>query len=361
MTQLTRHDATRQAIPAGVFAIAVTGAFMVSLDLSIVNVAFPSIRASFDTVSTTTLSWVLSAYSVVFGALLLGAGRLADRSGRKRSFLRGLVVFTVGSAICGFAPAVGVLIGGRVLQAVGAALLMPASLALLLGATPERERPRAVAMWGGIAALAVAVGPSLGSLLIEAGGWRWAFVVNLPIALVAGIAGRRTLTESATGGPLPDLIGIGIVTVAVASLALAITEGSAWGWTSWRILAAFVATIVLTPIALRRSAVHPAPAIELRVFEARSRSPTPPRWRTPSASSPCSWRTCCSSRRSGTTRRCVPVSPSHPGHSSSPRCRARRDGWHLASATAPCSSPVDSRSRRGSCCTSHRCTCRRRT
>ena len=260
----------RQQIPAGVFAIAVTGAFMVSLDLSIVNVAFPSIKASFDTVSTTTLSWVLSAYSVVFGALLLGAGRLADRSGRKRSFLRGLVVFTVGSAICGFAPAAGVLIGGRVLQAVGAALLMPASLALLLGATPTSERPRAVAMWGGIAALAVAAGPSLGSVLIQAGGWRWAFVVNLPIAVVAFVAGRRTLTESATGGPLPDLLGIGIVTVAVASLALAITEGSTWGWTSWRIVAAVATAIVLAPIALRRSAVHPAPAIELRVFEARS-------------------------------------------------------------------------------------------
>src|SRR4051794_8696965 len=257
-------------LPLAVFAIAVAGAFMVSLDLSIVNVAFPSIRESFDTVSTTTLSWVLSAYSVVFGALLLGAGRLADRSGRKRAFLRGLVVFTLGSAICGFAPAAGYLIGGRVVQATGAAVLMPASLALLLGATPAAGRARAVAMWGGISALAVAAGPSLGSVLIEAGGWRWAFVVNLPIALVAWIAGRRILIESATGGPFPDILGIGMITGAVAALALAITEGTTWGWTSWRVVGAFALAVVLGVLAVRRSRVHRAPAIDLRVFESRT-------------------------------------------------------------------------------------------
>jgi EmrB/QacA subfamily drug resistance transporter len=271
MTQpSTTQPAGPTSIPPAVFAIAVAGAFMVSLDLSIVNVAFPSIRASFDGVATTTLSWVLSAYSVVFGALLLGAGRLADRSGRKRSFLRGLVVFTVGSALCGLAPSAVVLIGGRILQAVGAALLMPASLALLLGATPASERARAVAMWGGISALAVAAGPSLGSILIQAGGWRWAFFVNVPIAIVAGLAGRRVLQESATGGPMPDLVGIGLVTAAVAALALGITEGSRWGWTSAPILFAFAMAAVLAPLAVQRSRVHPAPAIELQVFESRT-------------------------------------------------------------------------------------------
>jgi MFS family permease len=125
-------------------------------------------------------------------------------------------------------------------------------------------------MWGGISALAVATGPSLGSVLIDAGGWRWAFFVNLPIALAAGIAGRRVLTESATGGRMPDLAGIGIITAAVASIALAITEGSTWGWTSWRVLAAFAAAALLAPLAVRRSAVHPAPAIDLHVFESRT-------------------------------------------------------------------------------------------
>src|SRR5829696_2169618 len=143
----------RSGIPWPVFAVTVAAAFMVALDLSIVNVAFPSIRESFPDVSTATLSWVLAAYSVVFGALLLGAGRIADRSGRRRWFLRGLVVFAAGSLLCGLAPSAGLLIGGRVIQAVGAALLMPASLALLLDATPAALRAPAVAMWGGISAL----------------------------------------------------------------------------------------------------------------------------------------------------------------------------------------------------------------
>ncbi|MEY2453140.1 MAG: hypothetical protein QOD92_2714 [Acidimicrobiaceae bacterium] len=266
MTQRT----SASGIPWSVFAITVAGAFVVALDLSIVNVAFPSITRSFPDVSTTMLSWVLSAYSVVFGALLLGAGRIADRSGRKRWFLRGLIVFTIGSALCGLAPAASFLIVGRVVQAVGAALLMPASLALLLAASPPPARPQAVAMWGGISALAVATGPSLGSLLIDAGGWRWAFIVNLPVALVAGLAARRSLQESVVGGPFPDLLGIALVSLAVAALALGITQGDAWGWSSGRVLATFAVAAVLGPIAVARSARHPAPAIDLRVFESRT-------------------------------------------------------------------------------------------
>ena len=143
----------RPTIPWPVFAVTVAAAFMVALDLSIVNVAFPSIRQSFPEVSTATLSWVLAAYSVVFGALLLGAGRIADRSGRRRIFLLGLMIFTAGSLLCGLAPSAWMLIVGRVVQALGAALLMPASLALLLSATAPAARGQAVAMWGGVAAL----------------------------------------------------------------------------------------------------------------------------------------------------------------------------------------------------------------
>jgi len=119
---------------------------MVALDLSIVNVAFPSMSESFAEASASTLSWVLTAYSVVFGALLLGAGRIADRSGRKRWFMIGLGVFTLGSALCAAAWSPGVLIAGRVVQAIGAALMMPTSLALLLAATPPESRAPTVAM-----------------------------------------------------------------------------------------------------------------------------------------------------------------------------------------------------------------------
>jgi len=278
MTQLFVADGTEVATPAGegpgipwpAFAVTVAGAFVVALDLSIVNVAFPSIEASFPGVSTTTLSWVLSGYSVVFGALLLGAGRIADRSGRRAWFLRGLTVFTAGSLLCGAAPTAELLIAGRVVQAVGAALLMPASLGLLLAATDASLRAQAVALWGGISALAVATGPSLGSLIIDAGGWRWAFLVNLPIALVAGIATPRVLAESKVGGERPDLVGIGVLSLAVAALALAITQGEDWGWTSGRVLGSLGASLVLGAAVVRRARTHAAPALDLRLFENRT-------------------------------------------------------------------------------------------
>ncbi len=252
------------------FAVTVAAGFMVALDLSIVNVAFPSIRRSFAEVSPATLSWVLAAYSVVFGAFLLGAGRIADRSGRRRIFQLGLAVFTAGSLLCGIAPTAWLLIAGRVVQAVGAALLMPASLALLLAATAPAARARAVAMWGGIAALAVATGPSLGSLLIEAGGWRWAFFVNLPVAVAVGVATPRVVPESIVGGALPDLVGVAMLTGAVASLALAITQGGDWGWSSSRVVGLLVLAAILAPAAVRRSRNHPAPAIDLEVFRSRA-------------------------------------------------------------------------------------------
>src|SRR5918994_2196974 len=260
----------RSGIPWPVFAVTVAAAFMVALDLSIVNVAFPSIRRSFPEVSTATLSWVLAAYSVVFGALLLGAGRIADRSGRRRVFLLGLLIFSAGSLLCGIAPSAWLLIVGRVVQAIGAALLMPASLALLLSATAPAARAQAVAMWGGVSALAVATGPSLGSVLIDAGGWRWAFFVNLPVALVAGIAARRIVPESIVGGRVPDLVGVALLSAAVAALALAITQGGDWGWSSYRVVGSFVAAAVLAPIAIRRSTRHVAPAIDLDVFRSRT-------------------------------------------------------------------------------------------
>lgn len=269
-TALGGPPAPADTIPWRAFAVTVAGAFMVALDLSIVNVAFPSIEASFSDASTTTLSWVLSGYSVVFGALLLGAGRLADRSGRRRAFLQGLSVFTLGSLLCGAATSAELLIAGRVVQAIGAALLMPASLALLLAATPASARAQAVAMWGGISALAVATGPSLGSVLIDAGGWRWAFLVNLPVAVLAAVGARRWLTESRVGGPRPDLVGIAALSAAVAAAALAITQGGDWGWTSPAVLGSFAAAAALGASVVHRARTHDAPALDLRLFESRT-------------------------------------------------------------------------------------------
>ncbi|MFL6204853.1 MAG: MFS transporter [Acidimicrobiales bacterium] len=268
MTQPTVSPGPRMPWP--VFSVAVAGAFVVALDLSIVNVAFPSIGRSFPEASTSTLSWVLSAYSVVFGALLLGAGRIADRSGRRRWFLRGVAVFTVGSLLCGVATSEWMLIGGRVVQAVGAALLMPASLAILLAATAAELRPQAVAMWGGISALAVATGPSLGAVLIDAGGWRWAFFINLPVLLVVGLVTTRVVTETVVGGPPPDLVGVAALSLAVGLLALGITQSDDWGWSSPGVVGSLLGAAALALTSIRRARVHPAPAIDLSLFENRT-------------------------------------------------------------------------------------------
>src|SRR5688572_2423247 len=268
MTQPSRPDAPRMPWP--VFSVAVAGAFVVALDLSIVNVAFPSIGRSFPEASTSTLSWVLSAYSVVFGALLIGAGRIVDRSGRRRWFLRGVAVFTLGSLLCGVATSEWMLVGGRVVQAVGAALLMPASLAILLAATAAELRPQAVAMWGGISALAVATGPSLGAVLIDAGGWRWAFFINLPVLLVVGLVTTRVVTETVVGGPPPDLVGVAALSFAVGLLALGITQGDEWGWSSPAVVGSLLGAAVLGIASVRRARVNPAPAIDLTLFENRT-------------------------------------------------------------------------------------------
>lgn len=255
-----------------VFAVTALGAFMASLDLSIVNVAFPALERSFSHDHPATLAWVITGYSIVFGSLLVMAGRTADRLGSRRVFMVGLGIFCFGSALCGVAPSVGLLIGGRLIQGVGAAAVLPSSLGLLLAAFPEDRRAQVVALWGGIGALAVATGPSLGALLITGFGWRAAFYVNLPVGLVAFVAGRRVLHDvvAKRAGSCPDYPGAALVVVALGALVLAISEGPSWGWTSASVLGAFAGAVVLGAAFLYRSAHHREPVLDLSLFRARS-------------------------------------------------------------------------------------------
>src|SRR3954454_19099911 len=174
--------------------------FVASLDLFIVNIAFTDIRADYGDASVGALSWVLNAYAIVFAALLVPAGRLADRSGRKRGFLAGLALFSLGSALCGVAPSVTALVAARVLQAAGAALLVPTSLALLLPEFEPSERPAAIGVWAGGGAAAAAAGPPLGGLLVQV-DWRLVFFVNLPVGAWALWRGARLLTETRDEDP----------------------------------------------------------------------------------------------------------------------------------------------------------------
>jgi EmrB/QacA subfamily drug resistance transporter len=215
---------------------------------------------------------VITGYSIVFGSLLVTAGRSADRIGRRRVFFAGLGVFSLGSALCGLAPSVSLLVAGRLIQGCGAAAMLPASLGLLLGAFPSERRSQVVAMWGGVGALAVATGPSLGALLITAGGWRWAFYVNLPIGALAWMVGRRVLSDSKSdeGRARPDFLGVVLVSTALGALVLGISEAPSWGWSSGRVVACFAAAAVLGAAFLYRSAHHPAPVLDLTLFSARS-------------------------------------------------------------------------------------------
>jgi EmrB/QacA subfamily drug resistance transporter len=254
-----------------VLVIVSVATFVASLDLFIVNIAFPSIQRDFSGTSDATLSWVLSGYAIVTAALLVPAGRVADLLGRKRLFIAGLGIFVVASALCAAAPGAGWLIAARVVQAAGGAILMPASLALLLAEFPPQERPLAVAVWSATGAIAAAAGPPIGGLLVQA-SWRWVFLVNLPVGLVTVALAARILGESRASDArrIPDLLSAVLLVVASSALMLAIVQGQSWGWTSVRIVGLLAGSAVLTVAFLYRSTRHVSPVLELGLFRSRS-------------------------------------------------------------------------------------------
>ena len=171
MTELTAGHGPVRA--RAVFVVTALAAFMASLDLSIVNIAFPAMARTFSSDPRSSLTWVVTGYAIAFGSLLVVAGRTADRLGARKVFFAGLFVFCIASMLCGLAPTLGLLDAGRVLQGCGAAMMLPSSLGLLLASVSDERRTLAVARWAGVGALAVATGPTLGALLVTAGGWRW--------------------------------------------------------------------------------------------------------------------------------------------------------------------------------------------
>ena len=176
-------------------AIACAGAFVAFLDTTIVNIAFPDISASFAGSGRDALSWVLDGYFVVIAALLVPAGGLADRFGHRRIFLLGVAGFTAASLLCALAPSLSLLIAFRVLQGVAAAMIAPASLAIVLDSFPVERRSAGVGLWGAAAAAAAAVGPTLGGALVELSDWRLVFLVNLPLGAARPLLGRSRLPK----------------------------------------------------------------------------------------------------------------------------------------------------------------------
>jgi EmrB/QacA subfamily drug resistance transporter len=247
--------------------IACAGAFLAFLDTTIVNIAFPDISASFAGADRDVLSWVLDGYFVIIAALLVPAGGLADRFGHKRVFLVGVTSFAASSLLCAVAPTVSLLIAARVLQGAGAALVAPASLALVLDQFPPERRATGVGLWGAAAALAAACGPTLGGALVEAADWRVIFLVNLPIGAAILLAGRRQLVQRpVTDSRLPDLLGGVLLALGLAFVTLGIVEGNDWGWASPATLVSFALGAASVASVALRSRSHPRPILEPALF-----------------------------------------------------------------------------------------------
>jgi EmrB/QacA subfamily drug resistance transporter len=257
-----RHRAT--------VAVACAGAFVAFLDTTIVNIAFPDISESFSGSDRGALSWVLDGYFVVIAALLVPAGGLADRFGHKRIFMLGVAGFTVASLLCALAPTLESLIAFRILQGVGAALIAPASLAIVLDSFPIERRSAGVGLWGAAAAAAAATGPTLGGALVELVDWRLVFLVNLPLGAAILLAGRGLPERPVSESRLPDLPGALMLALGLALVTLGIVEGNDWGWTAAATLGAFAAAAALLAGVVFRSTRHPRPIVEPELFAHRS-------------------------------------------------------------------------------------------
>src|SRR5437016_921001 len=159
------------------------GLFMIMLDNTVVNVALPSIERSLH-ISIAQLEWIVTAYALVFAALMITGGKLADLYGRRRIFVVGLAIFTLSSLACGFAPSSGFLIGARAFQGIGAALMNPATLSIITATFPPKQRGQAIGIWAGVSAMALAIGPLLGGLIVDNINWHWIFYVNVPVGVV---------------------------------------------------------------------------------------------------------------------------------------------------------------------------------
>ena len=250
-----------------VLALTAVATFLVSLDTSIVVVARRTIEA--DLGHPTLLTWVFSAYNIAYAAGLLTAGRFADVNGRKRSFLRGLALFSIGSVLCGLAPNAMLLVLARVVQALGGAQLTPASLALVLPEFPVEKRTVAIGIWGAVGGLAAAVGPSAGGVLVDWLNWRALFFINVPFCIFTLIVGGKILHESKDLNATKhvDLIGTALGFPGVALVTLAITQSSDWGWGDNRTLGALIIGFILLALFVQRCNTVTDPLLDLSLLK----------------------------------------------------------------------------------------------
>src|ERR1700722_19170115 len=261
-------DARRVTAVVGVLALAV---FMSSLDLFIVNLAFPYIAKQYPGTSLSSLSWVLNGYTIVFAAVLVPAGRWADRVGRRRLCVAGLAGFTIGSVLCALAPGVDLLIAARVVQAAGAGAMVPASLSLLLAAVPAPGRAKAIGTWAALGALGAALGPVIGGSLVQV-NWRLVFWINVPVGVAAVLLAARVVPESRDpeSRGRPDVVGAVLLALSVGLVAYALVEAPGWGWGSAGFLGLLALSVACGAGMVWRSRRHHSPVIELVLLRSRT-------------------------------------------------------------------------------------------
>lgn len=259
----------------GVLAILCIGIFMILLDGTIVNIAIPSILTAFKT-GFSQVEWVMNAYLLTFAVLLITTGRLGDLYGRKAVFLAGLCVFTLASLACGLAPRIGWLIAFRAVQGLGGALIMPNTLSIIANVFVAEERGKAMGFWGAVSGFSLALGPSLGGVLVEVASWRWIFFINVPVGAILLLVALRYVPESTdpTSVKHMDYPGVAVLTASLFALTFALIEGQKYGWASALILSLFAATVAGFALFVRIQRKQMQPLMDLSLFKNRTFSLT---------------------------------------------------------------------------------------
>jgi EmrB/QacA subfamily drug resistance transporter len=251
-----------------VIGLTSTAYFMVVLDALVVVTALPRMQRDLH-VGLSSLQWTVNAYGVAFAAGIITAAALGDRFGRRLVFTGGLALFTLASAVCALAPSTTELIAARTVQGLGAAVVLPLSLTILTTAFPPEKRGMIVGVYGGLAGLAVALGPIVGGAITEGIDWHWIFWLNVPIGVAAILLGARLLPESHGARERLDLLGVSLVTAGVVALVWALTRASDVGWASAEILACLAAGALLIVAFLAWERRTAAPMVPLRLFKRR--------------------------------------------------------------------------------------------
>jgi EmrB/QacA subfamily drug resistance transporter len=251
-----------------VLLLACGGSFVSLLDVTIANLAVPDLQRDFGSASVADLTWVMSLYAIAFAALLAPAGRLADTVGRRGLYRAGIAVFTLASAACAAAPNLATLLVARAVQGLGAAALVPASLAIVLAQIPAARRAAAIGAWSASASLAAALGPSLGGILVDVFGWRSVFLITVPIGIGLALL-TRVAADSRSGERIPDLAGSALLAGGIGALVVGVSQGSTWQWDDVRTLACIAGGLLLIVAAVARAARHPRPGLEVGLWRSR--------------------------------------------------------------------------------------------